>query len=336
MILLRQFGSFVFSATLCAASIAGPPDALYVNGKVVTVDDQFSIVEGFAVKGDQFVATGTAEAMLALAGESTRVVDLKGRTVVPGLIDNHNHFVRGAQHWEHLVRLEGVATKAQALERLREVAAELTEDQWLLALGGWNEEQFTDANPRLTLAELDAVAGGRPAFLQAQYDHAFVNSAFLQHFGIDPNAPGADVGPAEADLDPLALTQSGEPSDAGADVLRHTLAPLVQRDRQGIATGYLAGGIGMVIAVTGALPPLSEAQLLDGLRAAQAHYNSLGLTTAYDPAGGLITEEAYRSVEALHATGELTVRVFRTRQYMMGSPEDAVRTTRGFAELPRC
>ena len=114
--------------------------------------------------------------------------------MVPGLIDNHNHFVRGAQHWSHLVRLEGVTSKGAALERLRSVADRLTGDQWLIALGGWNEEQFTDAEPRFTLAELDAIAGGRPAFLQAQYDHAFVNSAFLEHFGIDPAAPQGVTG----------------------------------------------------------------------------------------------------------------------------------------------
>lgn len=334
-----RFVPLLVSAALCATSMAETPDTitpdtLYVNGKVVTVDDQFSIAEGFAVKADRFAATGSAEAMLALAGPDTRVVDLNGRTVVPGFIDNHNHFVRGAQHWRHLVRFEGVTTKAEALARLREVAGELSEGQWLIALGGWNEEQFTDAEPRFTLAELDEVAGDRPAFLQAQYDHAFVNSAFLEHFGIDPNAPGADSESAVAELDPAALAQTGGRPQSAAGGLGRTLAPMVERDARGVATGYLAGDIRMVIAVTAALPPLSEAELLDGLRAAQAYYNSLGLTTVYDPAGGLITDEAYRSVETLHTAGELTIRVFRTRQYMLAGPKDAELAARGFAELP--
>ncbi len=330
-----RLGSLVGAVALGAASVAGAPDAVYVNGKVVTVDDRFSIVEGFAVEADRFVATGTAEAMLARAEATTQVVDLKGRTVVPGLIDNHNHFVRGAQHWRHLVRLEGVTTKAEALGRLRDFAAGLTDDQWLIALGGWNEEQFADADARFTLAELDAVAGGRPAFLQVQYDHAFVNSAFLEHFGIDPNAPGVAAEEETAgELDLEALTRTNGRPGSGADGIGRTLAPLVERDQRGIATGYLAGAMRMVIPVTGALPSLSEAELLEGVRAAQAYYNSLGLTATYDPAGGLITEQAYRSVETLHAADELTIRVFRTRQYMLATPEHAERAARQFAELP--
>ena len=148
------------------------------------------------------------------------------------------------------------------------VAGRLTGDQWLIALGGWNEEQFTDAEPRFTLAELDAIAGGRPAFLQAQYDHAFVNSAFLRHFGIDPAAPRGVTGAAETELDPEALARPGPQSGAGAAALSGLLEPNVERGPDGAATGYLSGGMPMVIPVTGALPALTEAELIDGVRKA--------------------------------------------------------------------
>ena len=152
-----------------------------VNGKIVTVDERFSIASAVAIDGDRVTATGTSAAILASAGPGAEVVDLRGRTVIPGLIDNHNHFVRATEHVE--VRLDGVRGRTAALSALRRGAAELAPGQWLLTLGGWHEEQWTGDRRELTLAELDAVAGGRPAFIQAQYDHAVVNTAWLDATG---------------------------------------------------------------------------------------------------------------------------------------------------------
>src|SRR5438067_935124 len=67
------------------------PDEIFYNGKVVTVDRDFDVVQAFAVKGDQFVAVGTNAAVRKLAGPKTRLTNLNGRTVVPGLMDSHNH-----------------------------------------------------------------------------------------------------------------------------------------------------------------------------------------------------------------------------------------------------
>ena len=69
------------------------PDRIFINGKIVTVDDYFSIHEAVAVRGERFVATGSSEEIRALAGDDTVVTDLGGRTVIPGLIDNHNHVI---------------------------------------------------------------------------------------------------------------------------------------------------------------------------------------------------------------------------------------------------
>lgn len=98
------------------------------------------------------------------------------------LIDNHNHVVRATSHCE--VRLEGVRSRDAALAALRAGAAELPPGQWLLTLGGWHEEQWAGDRRELTRGELDAVAGGRPAFIQAQYDHAVANTAWLDAAGV--------------------------------------------------------------------------------------------------------------------------------------------------------
>ena len=153
-----------------------------VNGKIVTVDEQFSIRQAVAIEGERITAVGEDAAVLARTAPDARVADLGGRTVIPGLIDNHNHFVRATEHAE--VRLDGVRTRAAALDLLARRAAELGDGQWLLTLGGWHEEQWAGDRRELTLAELDAVAPGRPAFIQAQYDHASVNTAWLDAMNV--------------------------------------------------------------------------------------------------------------------------------------------------------
>jgi len=110
-----------------------------VNAKIVTVDEQFSIVEAVAIDGERITATGSNADVLACAGPGAAVVDLDGATVIPGLIDNHNHFVRASEHAE--VRLEGVRSRAQALDALRSAGSSLPAGQWLVALGGRHEAQ---------------------------------------------------------------------------------------------------------------------------------------------------------------------------------------------------
>jgi predicted amidohydrolase YtcJ len=286
----------VFSTTSTAAFAS--PDVVYVNGKVLTVDDQFSIAGGFAIESGRFAAVGDSAGIQKLADGKTKVVDLGGRTVIPGLIDNHNHFIRGAQHWGTAARLDGIRSRAAALEKLKAHAAGLGASEWLLVLGGWNEEQFADDPRGFTRAELDGITGNRPAFLQAQYSHAFVNTAFLEHIGA------------------LNDGEDGEETGQGGDsrlnaIFGPPLPLLVERDESGVPASRLAGGMGMVLQTTAtAIPELSPEQLIEGVKQAQRHYNALGLTTAYDPAGALATERAYQAVEAVHDSGDLTLRVF--------------------------
>ena len=236
-----------------------------VNGKIVTVDEQFSIRQAVAIEGERITAVGEDAAVLARSPADARVADLGGRTVIPGLIDNHNHFVRAAEHAE--VRLDGVRTRAAALDLLGRGAAGLADGQWLLTLGGWHEEQWAGDRRELTLAELDAVAPGRPAFIQAQYDHASVNTAWLDAM----NVPASD-----------GLRTTGRVGGG-----------LVALNRA--AAGFPAGGT-------------REA----GVRAAMAYYNSLGLTTVFDPGGVGVSDAAYAAIQAMAGRGELTLRVLTT------------------------
>src|SRR5262249_27666264 len=101
-------GAFAISLLIGvgAAAQAQPADTILVNGKIVTVDDRFNIAESLAIRGTRIVAVGSAADTERLKGPQTRVIDLNRRTVIPGLIDNHAHWVRAAEHDE--LRFDGV------------------------------------------------------------------------------------------------------------------------------------------------------------------------------------------------------------------------------------
>jgi len=93
-----------------------PADTILVNGRIVTVDDGFTIAEAVAVRGQRIVAVGKNADVLELQSRGTKVIDLKKRTVIPGLIDNHAHFIRAPEHEE--MRLDGVTSRKRALAML--------------------------------------------------------------------------------------------------------------------------------------------------------------------------------------------------------------------------
>src|SRR3954465_12448814 len=159
---------YVTSAALVAALLAGPSltaraqnaDTILVNGKIVTVDDRFTIVEALAVRDGRVVAVGTSADIDKLKGPQTRVLDLGRRTVIPGLIDNHAHWIRAAEHDE--LRFDGVISRQQALRMLAERGRTSKPGEWIVVLGGWSEEQFTDEPRGFPLAELDRIAPSNP------------------------------------------------------------------------------------------------------------------------------------------------------------------------------
>jgi predicted amidohydrolase YtcJ len=143
------------------------PDTILVNGRIATVDDQFRFVQALAVSGRRIAATGTNADIRKMAGPATKVIDLQGRTVIPGLIDNHSHWVRAAEHDE--LRFDGITSRAQALKLLADRVRTTPAGEWISVLGGWSEQQFTDDQRSFTRAEIDAIAPNHPVVLQAVY-----------------------------------------------------------------------------------------------------------------------------------------------------------------------
>lgn len=222
------------------------PDIILNNGKIITVDAQFSIAQAVAVRGEHIIAVGTNKEIVALAGPDTRIIDLKGRSVIPGLIDNHGHVMEEGPIWQLELRLDGIETRAEALQMIREHAKTLGPGAWVFTLGGFSTDQFTDNQADFTRDELDAVAPENPVLLQVTRDNTYLNS--------------------------LAITAAG---------LEQADAPWVVRNEAGRPTGVIeADGIGVVADVRPPPPPeIFEASSM----AMIADMNRAGLTTVGGP-----------------------------------------------------
>jgi predicted amidohydrolase YtcJ len=166
------------------------PDLVLSNGKIITVDERFTIAQAVAIKGDRIVAVGTNQDIGRMAGPATRRIDLRGRAVTPGLIDNHMHLLRAGGTWQWEVRWDGVGSRKQALEMLRARARTAGPGEWVFNLGGWTVDQFADDSKPFTREELDQVVPDHPVLLQASYYRTYLNSRALQALGIDEKGSG--------------------------------------------------------------------------------------------------------------------------------------------------
>jgi len=143
------------------------PDRILVNGAVLTVDEDFSIVEALAIADDKILAVGTTAEIEQLAGPDTAVVELSGKTVIPGLIDNHSRVVTAARGWGSEVRLEGISSRREALAAIASKAQMTKDGGWIFALRGWTPSQFVDAPGMFSREELDEVAPDNPVLAVA-------------------------------------------------------------------------------------------------------------------------------------------------------------------------
>ncbi len=261
-----------------AAQGAGTADTILINGKIATVDDRFTMAQALAIKDRRIIASGSNDAVRKHAGASTKVIDLKGRTVVPGLIDNHSHWIRAAEHDE--LRFDGVTTRAQAVKMLAERLATKKPGEWVVVLGGWSEEQFTDEVRGFPLAELDAIAPNNPVVLQSIYRHSYLNSTALKMAKIDdstPNPPGGTI----------------------------------EKDATGKITGVVRGAGGVAF-VAGKVPLKDRDAWLDNTRKLATYLNSLGITAWGDAGGRGMGPKHYQPYQDLADRDELNVRVFWT------------------------
>ena len=272
----------------CARQPGGPAapspstvaDLILINGRIATQEPGQAFVSALAIRDGLVVAAGTDREALAHQGPKTRVVDLRGRTVVPGLNDSHLHIVRGGRFYNAELRWDGVPSLARALDMLREQAERTPAGQWVRVIGGWSPHQFAERRMP-TVEELNEAAPRTPVFVLFLYSQGFLNRAGLEALGITAETaspPGSryEIGP---DGRPTGVLLA-EPDPT---ILYKTIA---------------------------ALPPLTEEEQVNSTRQFYRELNRFGLTSAIDAGGGgHLFPHDYVGTQRLAEAGGLPIRI---------------------------
>jgi predicted amidohydrolase YtcJ len=302
---LRPAAVSLVLALVCIAlpgrAQAPAADLLLVNGKIVTVDQRFSIAEAVAIAGNRILAVGGSAAIRALA-PGAPAIDLAGRTVTPGLIDQHGHYARAVQSWSREARLDGVLSRQAAVAALRAKAATIAPGDWVLVLGGWSESQFADDSSGFTRDELDRAVPDHPVYLQVNYTHAYANSLALKAAGLDEETPDPKGG-------------------------------ALRRDASGGLTGRLDGP-GAYGLVYRKIPPLAPTQVMASARALVGDLNRVGVTAINDAGGFNFAPRFYEPFHALRREGALSVRVFNVVWGDVHTPDEVTRWLPEIAKIP--
>ena len=255
-------------------------DLILHRGLFTTLNRAQPSAQAVAIKDGRFLKVGHDAEVMALRGPHTRVIDLRGRRVLPGLIDNHLHIIRGGLNFNLELRWDGVRSLADAMAMLKAQVDITPAPQWVRVVGGFTEHQF--AEKRLpTLEELNAVAPDTPVFILHLYDRALLNGAALRAVGYTKDTP--------------------EPP--GGQILR---------DGAGNPTGLLLAkpNAAILYATLAKGPKLPLDYQINSTRHFMRELNRLGVTGAIDAGGGFQNyPEDYEVIEQLARDQQLTIRL---------------------------
>ena len=248
-------------------------DTVLLNGKIVTVDAKNSIAEAVAIKGGRIVAVGSTRDVRKLAGKATERINLKGRTVLPGIIDSHTHPHNAAMRYLEIdCRAKNIRYIRDIQRAVSKKARELGPDKWVRA-GYYNDSKLAEKR-QITRKELDKAAPKNPVFIVSDTGHqAVVNSLALKLVGITKETPD----PAGGQID---------------------------RDTKGELTGLLYETATKL--VSDVVPEYTVAQVKEGLRMLWDTYSSWGITSTHDASGQML---GIRGYQQLLAEGVRKVRV---------------------------
>ena len=261
----------------CSVAWAQTADTILTNGKIITVDQQFSIQEAVAVRDGKILSVGKTADIRKFAGPNTRLIDLQGRTVIPGLIDSHLHGIRAALSFSTEVNWIGAASLDDALGRITQASRTMKPGAWLIVAGGWNVQQFKER--RLpTQAELVTAAPNNPVYVQLGYSWVMMNPAGYKSMNIS----------SEADLPAGATFEKGPDGKPG---------------------GAIRGSQNAIVALFDKLPKPSPDQQIDGTKKFFQELNRLAITGFVDPGGNNLFPTDYPAVFDVWREGQMAVRV---------------------------
>lgn len=254
-------------------------DLIIVNARVTTLDPENPAAGAIAIRDGRFLLAGN-EAQVRAAAPDAEIIDVKGRRVIPGLIDSHTHIIRGGLNYNMELRWDGVPSLSGAMAMLKAQVDRTPAPQWVRVVGGFTEHQF--AEKRLpTLDEINAIAPDTPVFILHLYDRALLNAAALRVVGYTkdtPNPPGGEI----------VRDAAGNPTGL-----------LLAQPNATILYSTLARG-----------PSLPPEYQINSTRHFMREINALGVTSVVDAGGGFQNyPDDYEIIEKLHADGQMTVRI---------------------------
>ena len=252
-------------------------DTVLFNGKILTVDKDFSVREALAISHGQVLASGTTAAMKKLADSKARLIDLGGRTVIPGLTDGHIHGIRAALTFGTEVNWIGVPTLKEALEKVRQAGKTQKPGSWIVVAGGWTEEQFAEKR-RPTAREVTEAAPDNPVYIQHLYDWLLLTPKAMEALSIREDAD---------------VTPGGK----------------LERDGDNRPTGVVIGNGNTLGKIYDKLPKPTLAQQVDGSKKFFGEMNSFGVTGIVDGGGVSMYPASYQAVFKLWHDKQLSLRV---------------------------
>jgi predicted amidohydrolase YtcJ len=274
------FTSLLLSLIVAASLTAQDADVILRHGRITTLDPKHPAASAVAIKDGKFLAVGSDALALRHKGASTRVIDLQGCRVIPGLNDSHMHVLREGLNYALELRWDGIRTLKEGLDALRDQAARTPKGQWVRVVGGWSEFQFAEKRMP-TLQEINEAAAGVPVFVLHLYDRAWLNKAALDLVGYGKDTPNPPAGE-------------------------------IQRDAEGNPTGLLIArpNAFLLYDTLNKAPKLSPEEQMISTRHFMREMNRFGVTSAEDPGGGFQNfPEDYGIITQLADQGLVTLRI---------------------------
>ncbi len=255
-------------------------DTVLVNGRIATLDERDTFQSAVAIRNGRFVAVGEERDIMSYRSAETQVIDVGGRTVIPGLIDSHNHFIREGLNYNLELRWDGVRSLSEGLAMLREQVKRTPPPQWVRVVGGWSEYQFSE-RIMPTLEEINAISPTTPVFVMHLYHCVLLNRAAIQAVGYDKATPNPTAGE-------------------------------IQRDKNGNPTGWLVSrpNASVLYSTHAKGPKLSYEDQVNSTLQFMREMNRFGVTGVIDAGGGFQNyPEDYAVISELARQKRLTVRV---------------------------
>ncbi len=276
-----------------AASLDPAPDIILLDGKIVTVNDEFAIVEAVAIKDGRFVGVGDNQEIGDLAGRETEVIDLEGRTVVPGFIDGHAHMDREGLKFIYPA-LDGARSVDDVLGIIEREVNGKNPGEWVITMPLGDYPYFYGGPERLTEGryptrwDLDRVSPNNPVYIRGVWYYwrgeppivSIANSRAIELAGIT-----ADTIPPHPGLEIVKDSQTGEPTGVFIE----------------------QGPLGtMEFSLMKLAPRFTREQRVEALRESMRRYNAVGTTGVYEGHG--ISSVVLSAYKELWERGEMTVR----------------------------